>query len=153
MDAYNGDVTYYVVDRKDPIAKTYRKIYPSLFKDVDKMPGELQSHIRYPNTLFKIQAGIYSRYHMNNVKVFYQNEDIWDIANEIYGTGQREMTPNYYIVKLPNESRAEFISSIPFTPKSKQNMTALMVARNDGQEYGKLILYQFPKSKTVYGPT
>lgn len=152
VDAYNGDVTYYVVDEKDPIAKTYRKIYPSLFRNVKEMPGELQSHIRYPNALFKIQAGIYSRYHMNNVKVFYQNEDIWDIANEIYGTSQREMTPNYYIVKLPDEQKAEFISSIPFTPKSKQNMTALMVAKNDGTEYGKLILYQFPKSKTVYGP-
>ena len=72
---------------------------------------------------------------MNNVKVFYQNEDIWDITNEIYGTSQREMTPNYYIVKLPDEQKAEFISSIPFTPKSKQNMTALMVAKNDGTEY------------------
>ena len=152
VDAYNGDVNYYVVDKKDPIAKTYQKIYPRLFKNMSRMPEELKSHIRYPNSLFKIQSNIYSRYHMNNVKVFYQNEDLWSIANEIYGTNQKAMTPNYYIVKLPGEKKAEFISSIPFTPRSKQNMTALMIARNDGEDYGKLVLYQFPKSKTVYGP-
>ena len=89
---------------------------------------------------------------MSNVRVFYQDEDRWSIADEIYGTKQQEMTPNYYIVNLPGEKDAEFINSIPFTPKSKQNMTALMIARNDGKNYGKLLLYEFPKSKTVYGP-
>ncbi|MGF6375969.1 uncharacterized membrane protein (UPF0182 family) [Clostridiales Family XIII bacterium PM5-7] len=152
VDAYNGDVSYYIVDEADPIASTYQKIYPDLFKPVSEMPESLKSHIRYPNTLFEIQAGVYSRYHMEDVKVFYQNEDVWDIANEMYGTEQQQMDPNYYIVKLPGEEKAEFINSIPYTPKSKQNMTALMVARNDGENYGQLILYQFPKSKTVYGP-
>ncbi|MCI7679063.1 MAG: UPF0182 family protein, partial [Clostridiales bacterium] len=152
VDAYNGDVNYYIVDKSDPIAKTYKKIYPALFKDFDQMPTELQSHIRYPNALFQVQSDIYSRYHMSNVKVFYQNEDQWDIAKEIYGTKVQQMTPNYYIINLPGEKDAEFISSIPFTPKGKQNMTALMIARNDGDNYGKLVLYQFPKSKTIYGP-
>lgn len=152
VDAYNGDVSFYVVDEKDPIAKTYQKIYPQLFKSVDKMPESLKSHIRYPNTLFEIQAGVYSRYHMEDVKVFYQKEDVWDIANEIYGKDEKRMDPNYYIVKLPGEDSAEFINSIPYTPKSKQNMTALMVARNDGENYGDLVVYRFPKSKTVYGP-
>lgn len=152
VDAYNGDVNYYIVDKNDPIAKTYQKIYPKLFKDFEEMPTALRSHIRYPNALFEVQAGIYTRYHMKNVKVFYQNEDQWDIANEIYGTKQKQMTPNYYILKLPGEKNSEFVSSIPFTPKSKQNMTALMIARNDGDNYGKIVLYQFPKSKTVYGP-
>ena len=152
VDAYNGDVNYYIVDQDEPIARTYQKIYPKLFKDFDQMPKELRSHIRYPNDMFTIQARIYSKYHMNNVKVFYQDEDRWDIANEIYGTKQTAMTPNYFIVKLPGEKKAEFINSVPFTPKSKQNMTALLIARNDGDHYGKLVLYQFPKSKTVYGP-
>ena len=116
------------------------------------MPESLVAHIRYPNTLFAIQAGVYSRYHMEDVKVFYQNEDVWDIADEIYGQDQQKMSPNYYIAKLPGESSAEFFNSLPFTPKSKQNMTALMVARNDGEHYGELVLYSFPKSKTVYGP-
>ncbi len=152
VDAYNGDVSYYIVDKDDPIAKTYQKIYPKLFKDFDKMPEGLKSHIRYPNALFQLQAEIYTKYHMKDVKVFYQKEDQWDIASEIYGTKKTQMTPNYYIVNLPGEKDAEFISSIPFTPRSKKNMTALMIARNDGQNYGKLVLYQFPKSKTVYGP-
>ncbi len=152
VDAYNGDVDFYVVDNKDPIAMTYQKIYPKLFKSFDKMPESLRAHIRYPNKLFEIQAGVYSRYHMEDVKVFYQREDEWDIAHEIYGKEEQPMTPNYYIVKLPGEEKAEFINSIPFTPKSKQNMTALMVARNDGDHYGEMVLYTVPKSKTVYGP-
>lgn len=152
VDAYNGTTDFYIVDENDPIAMTFQQIYPKLFKTIDQMPESLQAHIRYPNTLFNIQAGVYSRYHMEDVKVFYQNEDVWDIANEIYGTEQQVMEPNYYVVKLPGEKDAEFINSIPYTPKSKQNMTALMVARNDGEHYGELILYQFPKSKTIYGP-
>lgn len=152
VDAYNGDAKYYVIDKKDPIAKTYQKIYPNLFKNYEKMPESLKSHVRYPNSLFKIQGDIYARYHMNDVKVFYQNEDQWDIAKEVYGTKERSMKPNYYIVNLPGEKDAEFISSLPYTPKGKENMTALMIARNDGEKYGKLVLYQFPKSKTIYGP-
>lgn len=152
VDAYNGSVNYYLVDDSDPIANTYQKIYPKLFKSIDQMPDSLRSHIRYPNTLFNIQAGVYGRYHMNDVKVFYQNEDVWDVANEIYGTKQRKMSSNYYIVKLPGEDSAEFVNSVPFTPQSKQNMTGLLVARNDGKNYGDLVLYKVPKSKTVYGP-
>lgn len=152
VDAYNGDVNFYVVDKEDPIAQTFQKIYPKLFKDIDKMPESLKSHIRYPNTLFEIQTDVYGRYHMEDVKVFYQNEDLWDISNEIYGKEEQRMEANYYIVKLPGEEKAEFINSLPYTPTSKQNMTALMVARNDGEHYGDLVLYQFPKSKTIYGP-
>lgn len=152
VDAYNGDTNFYLVDDKDPIATTYKKIYPDLFKDFDKMPEGLQSHIRYPNQLFDIQANVYKRYHMNDVKVFYQNEDMWDIANEIYGTEQKTMEPNYYIMKLPGEKDAEFVNTIPYTPKNKMNMTGLLAARNDGAHYGELVLYQFPKDRIVYGP-
>lgn len=152
VDAYNGTTDYYIVDEEDPIAATLKKIYPKLFKDGSEMPEEIRSHIRYPGNLFRIQAQIYTRYHMDNVKVFYQQEDMWDVAHEIYGTEEQEMTSNYYIAKLPGEKDAEFINEIPFTPKSKQNMTALMIARNDGDNYGKLVLYKMPKSKTVYGP-
>ncbi len=152
VDAYNGDVSFYVVDEEDPIAQTYAKIYPKLFKSADKMPEELKAHIRYPSKLLNIQANVYARYHMEDIGVFYLNEDQWEVAYEIYGTEQVQLTPNYYIAKLPGEEKAEFFNSIPFTPKSKKNMTALMVARNDGANYGELILYQFPKNKTVYGP-
>ena len=152
VDAYNGDVDFYVVDDEDPIAQTYAKIYPKLFKSFDEMPEGLKAHIRYPNSLFKTQANIYARYHMEDISVFYLNEDQWDIAYEIYGTEQIQMKPNYYIAKLPGEEKAEFFNSIPYTPKTKKNMTALFVARNDGEHYGELVLYQFPKSRTIYGP-
>ena len=152
VDAYNGDVDFYIVDEKDPIAATFAKIYPTLFKSFDQMPEGLKAHIRYPNYLFQIQASVYGKYHMEDVNVFYQKEDVWDIASEIYGMEKQQMSPNYYIAKLPGEEKAEFFNSIPFTPKSKQNMTALMVARNDGDNYGELVLYQFPKSRTIYGP-
>ncbi|MDY5975792.1 MAG: UPF0182 family protein, partial [Anaerovoracaceae bacterium] len=152
IDAYNGDVNYYIVDETDPIAQTLQKIYPKLFKNLSGMDEELVSHLRYPNTLFDIQAAVYARYHMTDVNVFYQNEDLWSIANEIYGTEEKEMEPNYYILNLPGEKNAEFVNSIPYTPKNKKNMTSLLIARNDGSNYGQLVLYQFPKSKVVYGP-
>ncbi len=152
IDAYNGTTDYYIVDDKDPIAQTFKKIYPDLFKDFSKMPEGIKAHIRYPSTLLNIQAKVYQRYHMNDVKVFYQDEDLWQISSEIYGTEEQSMRPNYYIMKLPGEKQAEFVSSIPFTPNEKKNLMGLLVARNDGDNYGELILYQMPKSKTVYGP-
>lgn len=152
IDAYNGTTSYYIVDDTDPIAQNFKKIFPALFKDMDEMPDAIKAHIRYPSTLLDIQAQVYQRYHMNDVKVFYQNEDLWQISSEIYGTEEQTMTPNYYIMKLPGEESAEFINSIPFTPKDKKNLMGLLVARNDGENYGELVLYQMPKSKTVYGP-
>lgn len=152
IDAYNGTTNYYLVDNEDPIANTYKKIYPKLFKDVEEMPESIRAHIRYPNTMLNIQANVYKRYHMTDVKVFYQNEDLWDVAREIYGTDETAMTPQYYIMKLPGEKNAEFVNSIPFTPKDKKNMMGLLVARNDGDQYGELVLYKLPKSKIVYGP-
>ncbi len=152
VDAYNGDVDFYVIDDKDPIASTYQQIYPKLFKDFDKMPEGLQQHIRYPNALFNIQASVYTKYHMNETKVFYQKEDLWDIAHQIYGTEEVDMEPSYYVFKLPDSDSAEFINMVPFTPQSKQNMTAVMMARNDGDHYGEMIVYTMPKNKTVYGP-
>ncbi len=153
VDAYNGTVDFYVVDEEDPIAMTYQKIYPKLFKSYDEMSDSMKEHLRYPNTLFKIQAEVYSKYHMQQVKVFYQNEDVWDIANQIYGTEEAQMDPSYYVFNLPDtEGGAEFINMIPFTPKSKQNLTAVMMAQNDGENYGQLIVYTMPKNKTIYGP-
>ena len=152
IDAYNGTTDYYIVDDTDPIAQNFKKIYPDLFKDIKDMPEGIKAHIRYPSTLLNIQAQVYQRYHMNDVKVFYQNEDLWQISSEIYGTEEQTMSPNYYIMKLPGEDSADFVNSIPFTPKDKKNLMGLFVARNDGGNYGELILYQMPKSQTVYGP-
>ena len=152
VDAYNGTVDFYVVDKEDPIAATYQKIFPELFKNVDEMPTGIKEHIRYPHALFQIQADVYGRYHMNDVKVFYQDEDNWDVAHEIYGTEEAKIRSNYFVLKLPGETKAEFVSTLPYSPKGKQNMTGLLVNRNDGEHYGELVLLRFPKSKTVYGP-
>jgi len=152
VDAYNGDAGFYLVDDKDPIANTLAKIYPKLFKDFSQMPESLQSHIRYPNFLFNIQANVYKKYHMSDVNVFYQSEDLWAIANEVFGTEEIAMEPTYYVMKMPGKENVEFINSIPYTPNGKQNMTGLLVARNDGKHYGDLILYQLPKDRVIYGP-
>ena len=153
VDAYDGSTNFYIVDEEDPIAKTYQKIYPKLFKSSSEISEELKPHLRYPNAMFKIQAYVYSKYHMDEVKVFYQKEDLWDIAHQIYGTEDVEMDPSYYVFNLPDtEEGAEFINMVPFTPKSKQNMTAIMMGRNDGDNYGQLIVYTMPKNKTIYGP-
>ena len=152
VDAYNGDVKYYITDKKDPMAMTYKKIFPKLFRDIEEMPASLKSHIRYPHSLFKIQADVYGRYHMNDVKVFYQNEDLWEVSHEIYGTRERKTEPNYLVTKIPGEEKAEFVSMLPYSPKSKQNMTGILMTRNDGENYGKLMLYRFPKNRTIYGP-
>ncbi|MDR0853223.1 MAG: UPF0182 family protein [Clostridiales Family XIII bacterium] len=155
IDAYSGDTGFYRVDDKDPVANTLKEIYPKLFREFKDMPKGVDQHIRYPGTMLNIQANVYKRYHVKNVNVFYQGEDRWDIANEKLGASDKEvpMTPNYYIMKLPGEDSVEFVNSIPYTPKDKNNMTSLLVARNDGENYGKLVLYQFPKGKIVMGPS
>ena len=152
IDAYNGTTTYYLVDDKDPIANTFMNIYPKLFKPFNEMPEEVRAHIRYPSTMLNIQSSVYARYHMSDVRVFYQGEDLWDIAREIYGTTETIMSPTYYIMKLPGEEKAEFVNTIAYTPKNKKNMMGLLVARNDGAFYGDLVLYQLPKDKIIYGP-
>ncbi|MCI8284416.1 MAG: UPF0182 family protein [Firmicutes bacterium] len=151
VNAYDGTTQFFQVE-DEPMANTISKIYPGLIKNVSEMPEDLAQHIRYPDALFAIQAKMYQRYHMTDVSVFYQNEDRWSIATEIYGQEEKEMEPNYYIMKLPGEEKEEFINSIPYTPAGKKNMTGLFVARNDGDNYGQLIIYRLPKDKVIYGP-
>jgi len=153
VDAYDGSVTYYVMDKNDPIIITYAKIFPKQFKQFEDMPESLKEHIRYPVDLFKIQSHIYSNYHMDDVKVFYNKEDAWQIPYEVYGVGQKvTVEPYYIIIKLPEEDKEEFVLMTSFTPIKKDNMVAWMAARSDGDDYGKLILYKFPKDKLIYGP-
>ena len=155
IDAYTGETTYYIVDPTDPVVTTMSKIYPKLFTDISAMPDGIKAHLRYPSDMLTIQANIYKKYHVNDITVFYQGEDRWDIANEKVGALEKEvpMTPNYYIMKLPGEKSVEFINSIPYTPMNKVNMTALLIARNDGENYGELLLLQLPKGKIVMGPS
>ena len=153
VDAYDGSVTYYIMDENDPIIETYAKIFPQQFKQFEDMPDSVKKHIRYPVDLFKIQSHIYSTYHMDDVKVFYNKEDAWEIPNEVYGVGQKvKVEPYYIIIKLPNEEKEEFVIMSSFTPIKKDNMVAWMAARSDNGNYGKLILYKFQKDKLIYGP-
>ena len=152
IDAYDGTTDFYIVDEDDPVAMTLAGIYPKLFKSYDQMPEGFRSHLQYPNALFNIQAKVYEKYHMTDVDVFYQNEDLWQVATEIYGQTETSMSANYFIMKLPGEDETEFVSALSYSPKGKSNMTAIFFARNDGDKYGELVLYKLPKDRIIYGP-
>lgn len=152
IDAYNGTTTFYVIDEKDPLLKTYRKIFPTLFKSFKKMPASLKKHIRYPEDLFKIQANLYATYHMLDPQVFYNKEDMWEMAKETIEGGAQPMDPYYLIMKLPGKVKEEFLLILPFTPSNKNNMIAWMTAECDSPDYGSLLVYTFPKEKLIFGP-
>ncbi|MBN2358236.1 MAG: UPF0182 family protein [Deltaproteobacteria bacterium] len=152
VDAYHGSADLYVVDETDPIVQVYRKIYPGLLKPGSEMPADIRAHMRYPEDLFRLQTYVYAVYHMTNPQVFYNKEDQWEIPIIASGSEKKAMAPYYTIMRLPQEQREEFILMLPFTPRGKDNLSAWMVARSDGEHYGKLAVYRFPKQKLVYGP-
>jgi uncharacterized membrane protein (UPF0182 family) len=152
VDAYNGTVDFYLMDPGDPIAATYQRIFPSLFKPFTAMPPDLQKHIRYPEDLFLIQARLYQTYHMEAAEVFYNREDLWQFPRQPGGDGTSMMTPYYIVMRLPGEPQAEFFLMLPMVPSRRDNMIAWLAARCDAPDYGKLIVYEFPKEKLVYGP-
>jgi len=152
IDAYDGHVTYYMIDTQDPILKTYSKVYPALFKSLDEMSADLKKHLRYPNDLFEIQVQTYAKYHMQDVQVFYNQEDLWEPPDEIYGDNRQMMKPYYIIIKLPDEAKEEFLLMLPYTPSKKDNMIGWLAARSDMPHYGNLLVYKLSKDKLVYGP-
>lgn len=152
IDAYDGTTDFYVFDDSDPMLKTYQKIYKDLFKPASELPKGLAEHIKYPRDLFDLQAEVFRMYHIKNPMVFYNGEDVWDIAMEKYLDQIQKAKSNYVMFKLPEETKEEFALILPYTPREKANMTSLLVARNDGDNYGHLYLYNFPKDRTVDGP-
>ncbi|MDE3087817.1 MAG: UPF0182 family protein [Chloroflexota bacterium] len=152
IDAYNGTTTYYVTDANEPIIKSYMGIFPALFRSIDQMPASLRAHVRYPETLFNVQAAMYSTYHMTDPQVFYNKEDLWAIPNDSSGDQSQPMQPYYVIMRLPGDTKEEFMLMLPFTPAKRQNMVAWMSAKSDGTDYGKRLVYRFPKDKLIYGP-
>ena len=152
IDAYNGSVDFYVTNQSDPIINSWIAIFPGLFKPLDQMPPALRKHIRYPVDLLSIQSERLLTYHMEDPQVFYNREDLWRVPNEIYGSEQQPVEPYYLITKLPTETAEEFILLLPFTPVSRNNLIAWIAGRSDDDDYGKLLLYQFPKQRLVYGP-
>jgi uncharacterized protein len=152
IDAYHGTVDFYVVDPSDPIAATYHRIFPRLFKPLAAMPDDLQRHIRYPEDLFFIQAQLYRAYHMENPEVFYNREDLWQFSRQQTGEERAVMAPYYIIMRLPGEAQAEFVLMLPMVPSQRQNMIAWLAARCDPPNYGKLLVYELPKDRLIYGP-
>lgn len=157
VDAYNGSVDFYVSDPADPIIATYRRIFPALFKPFSATPADLQKHTRYPEDLFLAQAQLYRTYHMGAPEVFYNREDLWEFPrqpNDIEDTddADNKMAPYYINIRLPGETHTEFVLMLPMVPSQRENMIAWLAARCDAPDYGKLIVYEFPKDKLVYGP-
>jgi len=152
IDAYNGTTVFHAIDTRDPIAATLGKIFPELLKPIDAMPEGLRTRLRYPQGIFQLQATMFSLFHMTNPAVFYNKEDQWEVPS-IDESGQASrMEPYYTIMKLPGEVGAEYIQMLPYTPRQKDNLAAWMVARSDGDHYGKLMVFQFPKQTVVFGP-
>jgi hypothetical protein len=153
VDAFNGSLRFFVVDETDPILQTYRKIFPSLFIAQEDIPEDVWDHFRYPLDLFKTQSQIYLLYHMWDPEVFYNREDLWRLPTEIYEGNEQLMEPYYVIMSLPEYDMEEFILILPFVPVNRDNMIAWMAGRSNGESYGELLLYEFPKQELVYGPS
>ena len=152
IDAYNGTTTAYLADAQDPIAATFARIFPNTFKPLAELPASIREHVRYPEDIFAIQAQVFSTYHMTQPAVYYNREDQWEIPTLDEGTERNPMQPYYTIMRLPGEKDAEFIQMLPFTPRQKDNLAAWLVARSDGEHYGHLRVFEFPKQKLVFGP-
>ncbi len=157
VDAYDGSTTFYVFDSKDPVLGAYRGLFPTLFKPAEEMPAGLRKHVRYPQLLLEVQAEVYSLYHMTDPEVFYNREDLWNVANEVVmgDSGQQvtqAMQPHFVLMKLPGETSAEFVEILPFTPANRNNLIGWIAARSDGAHYGTAVVYDFPKTRLIDGP-
>jgi uncharacterized protein len=152
IDAYDGTTTAYLSDAMDPIAATFARIFPEMFKPLSEMPASIRQHVRYPEDIFAIQSQVFATYHMTQPAVYYNREDQWEIPAVDEGTERNVMQPYYTIMRLPGEKEAEFIQMLPFTPRRRDNLAAWLVARSDGEHYGRLSVFEFPKQKLVFGP-
>jgi uncharacterized protein len=152
IDAYHGSVKFYLSDLEDPIVNTWAKVFPDFFQPLSAMPANLRRHLRYPTDFFKLQSERLMTYHMTDPQVFYNREDQWQVPTEVYGDKPRLVEPYYLITKLPTLTEEEFILFLPYTPQQRTNSIAWLAARSDGDNYGKLSLYTFPKQRLIYGP-
>jgi hypothetical protein len=151
VDAYDGTMRFYAADPDDPVLKAWSGIFPSLFRPLSEMPSGLKAHLRYPQDLFNIQSEIYRTYHMTDANTFYNKEDVWDRINT--GDTRTSSAEAYYVnMRLMGEENSEFVLISPFMPVSRNNMIAWMAGRSDGDNYGQLLVYQFPKQQLIYGP-
>jgi len=152
VDMYDGTVRFYVMDPKDPVLAVYRQAFPGVFNDLNKLSPDLKKHLRYPEDLFAVQADQYRTFHMTDPQVFYNREDLWAAPMEKYAGQAQPMEPYYILAKLPGSDQLEYLLMTPFTPQNRDNMIAWMAARSDFPEYGKMLFYELPKEKLIYGP-
>ena len=152
VDAYDGTVRFYVADAQDPLVRAYAAAFPGLLEPIEAMPADLRAHVRYPAGFFAVQARMYATYHMQDPRVFYNKEDLWSVPRMAEGGRDREIDPYYTIMRIPGESREEFVLLMPFTPLRRDNMIAWLAARSDGPAYGRLVAFLFPKQRLVFGP-
>jgi uncharacterized membrane protein (UPF0182 family) len=152
VDIYDGSVTFYVMDPNDPVLGVYRNAWPDVFKDQSEISPDLKRHLRYPEDLFNIQADTYRTYHMTDVQVFYNQEDLWTFSQEKYAGTPVRLQPYYILMRLPGTKVLEYLLMTPFTPQGRDNMIAWMAAKCDFPEYGHILVYQLPKDKLILGP-
>ncbi len=152
IDAYHGTTTFFLLDPQDPLAATFASIFPDLFRPLEEMPEDLRSRLRYPQGIFALQTAMFATYHMTSPAVFYNKEDQWEIPSIEMRNESARMEPYYTIMKLPGESETEYIQMLPYTPRQKDNLAAWIVARSDGENYGELVAFTFPKQTVIFGP-
>jgi hypothetical protein len=152
VDMYDGTVRFYVMDPSDPVLAVYRRAFPGVFMDLNRLSADLKAHLRYPEDLFSIQADQYTTFHMTVPQVYYNREDLWVLPEETYAGKVAPMQPYYILMKLPGSDQLEYLLMTPFTPQKRNNMVSWMAARCDFPEYGKMLFYQLPKEKLIYGP-
>jgi uncharacterized membrane protein (UPF0182 family) len=154
VDAYDGDVSMYVFEPEDPIIRAFDAMFPQLFRPASEMPSDIRRHARYPELLFRVQADTYRTYHMTDPEAFYNREDLWDVANNVYAqaTEPEPLPPTFVVATLPGETTPEFLLIQPFTPRTKDNLIGVMVARSDGEHLGKIVVLQLSKQSLIYGP-
>ena len=166
VNAYDGTMNFYVVDKNDPIMTAYNDIFPDLFSPKSEMSSELLDHIRYPEDLFTIQSDMYRDYHMTDPRVFYADEDPWVIPSDSSTTprvatlrgefteiGFKPMLPYYLLMSLPGETDLSYLIFQPFNPENRPNMQSFLVADADPENYGQLIDFRLPKGEFVDGPS
>ena len=152
VDAFNGSVTFYVFDKRDPIIGAYWRMFPGFFKDRTDMPENLRRHIRYPEDLFTVQAEMYGTYHMTDPTTFYNREDRWEVPHELYRDREIEVMPYYVITQLPNAESPEFLLMLPLSVAGKNQMAGWLAGLSDGENYGKMVAFRFPKGAFIDGP-
>ena len=152
VDMYDGTVRFYVMDPNDPVLAVYRRAFPGVFMDLNRLSADLKAHLRYPEDLFSIQADQYTTFHMTVPQVYYNREDLWVLPEETYAGKVAPMQPYYILMKLPGSDQLEYLLMTPFTPQKRNNMISWMAARCDFPEYGKMLFYELPKEKLIYGP-